>query len=220
MMKKAIVALALIATASMAAAQVANTPHNMLTNGPSSGPYGGSTAIAGMDQVCVFCHAPHHVNTGFVGAPLWNRATPSSTYTVYTSATLSATLPNPPNASSLACLSCHDGSANVGTVYNYGTATGGATGAAVAILTGGTQTISGVNSVGTDLRNDHPVGIAYPATGDFNAAVGGAVNGLPLYGATDTVECGSCHDPHDNANNNFLRASNAASALCLDCHIK
>jgi predicted CXXCH cytochrome family protein len=216
-MKKAIVALALIATATFAAADVVNSPHNMLTNGAGSGPYGGSTAVAGMDQVCVFCHAPHHTNTAFVGAPLWNRVSTGSTYTVYTSATISGAVASPPNATSLACLSCHDGSANVGTVYTYGTSTGGT---GTAILTGGTQAITGINNVGTNLSNDHPIGVVYPATGDFNAAAGGAVNGLPLYGDTDTVECGSCHDPHDNANNNFLRASNAASALCLDCHIK
>ena len=32
--------------------------------------------------------------------------------------------------------------------------------------------------------------------------------------------CGSCHNPHDNSNSNFLIESNASSALCLRCHIK
>lgn len=39
-------------------------------------------------------------------------------------------------------------------------------------------------------------------------------------GAAPAVECGSCHDPHTNANTTFLRLSNAASALCLSCHVK
>ena len=53
---------------------------------------------------------------------------------------------------------------------------------------------------------------------------------LPLYGAFDvgaatavatlsapTVECGTCHDPHNSAPM-FLRISNAGSRLCLSCH--
>lgn len=34
------------------------------------------------------------------------------------------------------------------------------------------------------------------------------------------VECASCHDPHSTTNGTFLRVSNAASGLCLTCHIK
>ncbi len=41
-----------------------------------------------------------------------------------------------------------------------------------------------------------------------------------------TVECGSCHDPHDGQNTGgpgsvqFLRISNAGSEVCVTCHIK
>jgi predicted CXXCH cytochrome family protein len=35
-----------------------------------------------------------------------------------------------------------------------------------------------------------------------------------------SVECGSCHDPHNTGNGTFLRMSNAASALCTTCHNK
>lgn len=34
------------------------------------------------------------------------------------------------------------------------------------------------------------------------------------------VECASCHQPHDNAYTTFLRNTNAASGLCLACHVK
>lgn len=34
------------------------------------------------------------------------------------------------------------------------------------------------------------------------------------------VECGSCHDPHNDANGRFLRIANAGSAVCLACHTK
>ncbi len=36
------------------------------------------------------------------------------------------------------------------------------------------------------------------------------------------VECGSCHDPHDDTKQpvSFMRISNAGSRVCLACHIK
>ena len=47
---------------------------------------------------------------------------------------------------------------------------------------------------------------------------------LPLYnnaGNTGpSVECATCHDPHTSAQTTFLRISNAASAVCLTCHVK
>ncbi len=103
-------------------------------------------------------------------------------------------------------------------------------------------------ALGTDLRDDHPVGIQYPATGpdvDFNApsTTRGALrffdtngNGradkdeVRLYNTGEgfELECATCHDPHgvpiagsgSQFRPNFLRVSNAASALCLTCHIK
>lgn len=70
--------------------------------------------------------------------------------------------------------------------------------------------------IGTDLRNDHPVGIRYPSVGpgvEFNKPDGefkniqyfdengdGAIqkNEIRLYNTGDgyEVECASCHDPH------------------------
>ena len=34
------------------------------------------------------------------------------------------------------------------------------------------------------------------------------------------VQCATCHNVHDNTNVPFLRVNNAASGLCLTCHIK
>lgn len=39
-------------------------------------------------------------------------------------------------------------------------------------------------------------------------------------GAGPSVECGSCHDPHNSTNPTFLRRANTGSALCLSCHVK
>jgi hypothetical protein len=102
--------------------------------------------------------------------------------------------------------------------------------------------------IGTDLRNDHPVGVRFPTVGlgvDFNPpnATRATVrwfdsdgdnrpdtNEVRLYDSGDgyAVECASCHDPHgvpsggsgSSFNASFLRVSNTGSALCLTCHIK
>ena len=50
---------------------------------------------------------------------------------------------------------------------------------------------------------------AFPANGTAAAA-----------GTYPSVECASCHDPHNVTNGTFLRVSNAASAVCLSCHVK
>lgn len=102
--------------------------------------------------------------------------------------------------------------------------------------------------IGTDLRNDHPVGVRFPtgAAGvDFkqpNATRPNMrwfdrdgdnrpdTNEVRLYDSGEgyAVECASCHDPHgvpsggtgSSFNPSFLRVANAGSVLCLTCHIK
>lgn len=76
---------------------------------------------------------------------------------------------------------------------------------------------------GTDLSNDHPIAVTYNTALDpaFNAILNGKVGVLPLYGAgKNQVECGTCHNVHNNTIDPFLRATNTGSALCLTCHIK
>ncbi|OGT21853.1 MAG: hypothetical protein A2V90_05775 [Gammaproteobacteria bacterium RBG_16_57_12] len=101
-------------------------------------------------------------------------------------------------------------------------------------------------TIGADLRNDHPVGITYPATGtpNFNVPANENVGKAKFFGADSTlnksdirlvyssgaykVECTSCHDPHGVPSagtgstfvGSFLRKDNAGSALCLTCHDK
>ena len=103
-------------------------------------------------------------------------------------------------------------------------------------------------AIGTDLTNDHPVGIDLPETGpgtDFNAPTGIRANirwydgdgdsrpdknEIRFYdtGSGPRVECASCHDPHGvpardaggTIWTSFLRVSNQASRVCLTCHVK
>lgn len=160
----------------------------------------------GSTQICIFCHAPHN-NAG--GTPLWNHAPTAATFTLYSSSTLNSTQAQPAGVSKL-CLSCHDGSV---AIDSYGTRTG-------------TTNITGDALLGTDLSNDHPIGFTYDAA--LATADGGLVTpssaslvvaNVPLYSAK--LECASCHDVHNSAGiAGLLRTTNAASALCLKCHVK
>jgi predicted CXXCH cytochrome family protein len=200
-------ALSLLATGA-ARADVQNSAHDL---------------SGGTEEICVYCHTPHNGDTASA-APLWNRTITSTTFTMYASPTLNMNIAGDPQASSLACLSCHDGVTGYNSIIR-GTATDG-------------TIMAGLRAIGegasADLSNDHPISITYDISADtaFNAATGlgspGAnVSGLPLYdrtaGSNDQVECGTCHDPHDPTDGtipSFLRSTNVNSALCTTCHIK
>jgi len=101
-------------------------------------------------------------------------------------------------------------------------------------------------NIGTDLRNDHPIGVTFPTANgvgtDWNTPAG--VQGSSNYFETvangrmdkeeirtydGKVECASCHDPHGVPsagtgsvfNKTFLRKQNTnGSAVCFTCHNK
>lgn len=168
-------------------------------------------------EICIVCHTPHNATSTI--APLWNHALTTQTFTTYSSPSLNASV-GQPNASSKACLSCHDGTVGLD-------AFGGRP---------GTTTIDGNENLGTDLSNDHPISFSFDATlsttdgGLFNptvrtvASLGGkTVDEGMLIG--HKVECGSCHDVHNNKGDapttaKLLIVNNANSALCLTCHNK
>lgn len=233
---------------------ITNTRHNMTQ---SSLPGKGGSMLAfrnNYGEVCVYCHTPHAANTG-AAAPLWNRKLPTdTTYNTYdklNTSTLTMAV-SQPGASSLPCLSCHDGSQAIDAIINmpgsgqYSSAADPTTWKANLELgqteagshhklsadgclachapgtaLGGSATDFSVFVIGTDLRNDHPVGVLFPASGngtDWNTPTGtvqkgvkvtkffdvGPANGnmdkseIRLYddGRGASVECASCHDPH------------------------
>ena len=101
---------------------VANTRHNMTQRQPGGGGPDGARMDAyrnNYGEVCVYCHTPHGANLK-AAVPLWNRTLKTTTYTTY--ATLgTSTVSQPitqPGASSLSCLSCHDGQVAVDSVIN------------------------------------------------------------------------------------------------------
>jgi len=180
---------------------IVETPHN-LNNYPG-------VSIPG-NQVCLPCHTPHNALLSGDENVLWNHAETGETFVMYRSTA------GQPEGPSKMCLSCHDG---VTAIDNYGG-------------TGGTGiVITGDANLGTDLSNDHPIGIEYPTSPPlsneynnpttFDAGIGGG-SGVHLVDieGTDRVECTSCHNVHNNGLGSFLLVPIQESYLCLQCHIK
>jgi predicted CXXCH cytochrome family protein len=212
-----IILLAIGASYIVYASNVANTKHNLSTSaGPSRTYY--LTAGTNGDEVCVFCHTPHGGDQS--QGPLWNRDYSPPSFNMYSSSTINMTMDAQPQTVSLACLSCHDGTTAFDALLNFPGS--GSTNPGDWTWANGYNTIQSSSTayMGTDLTNDHPISILYDTDkdNDFIPKNASNVNGLPLYNGK--VECGSCHNPHDNTNGLFLRASNAGSALCTKCHTK
>ncbi len=137
------------------------------------------------------------------------------------------TAPNHMAMNDTGCLACHSQ-----------TATGLSIGAGATDFT--------VMALGTDFRDDHPIGIPFkgetgdpdynPMTAtnkqgnlrffDLNGNSRPDKNEIRAFNSGDgfEVECASCHDPHGvevgTRIPTFLRVSNDASGVCTTCHIK
>jgi predicted CXXCH cytochrome family protein len=180
-------AVVLSATTSFALT-IKNTKHDLSASGA-----GTSYKVAGETQVCKFCHVPHNAKASTL---LWARNASNQPTAFYSNTeTMNATA-GAVGATSLLCLSCHDGVAVAGN----------------AVLTGSAK-------LGTNLYNTHPIGINYGA-GDtaLNTVAAATTAGIQLF--SNNVECASCHKVHDNAIAPFLRVTLTGSALCTACHVK
>jgi predicted CXXCH cytochrome family protein len=177
-------------------------------------------------QICDVCHAPHGT-TGGTQAPLWNHEITSTNFTLYTSGTLWENTVQPePGSISRLCLSCHDGTIAIdsfgGTVPATGTYVGD---------------INPNADLGTDLSNDHPVGILWNHQGDEQRnctechdvmSLNMKVKNVKFYPVPNNpgmpnfrLECGTCHDVHDGGPEpKLLRVTIAGSKLCQQCHGK
>ena len=161
------------------------------------------------NEICSPCHTPHNASSD---AALWARADLSSQgpYTLWPDSVL--------GTESLTCLSCHDGTIAVG-------------------VNGTGPLIGAIDSdldIGEDLTNDHPVGVEYPAFGFGTRWVEPTPNSrttevqdlgdMHIYledgGSAYRVECASCHAVHGEGFDDFLRASNDGSGVCLCCYIR
>jgi predicted CXXCH cytochrome family protein len=195
-----------------AQAAIKDTKHNLSTSNTISGANKLSSSGTTTTEICVFCHTPHGSDTS-AAVPLWNKKLNLPTnYTTYNSLGTSSLdgLVMPVGSVSLACLSCHDGSQALNVMINapgsggynsagaqFGTmASGGTVDTSTNALSAGI-----ITNIGTDLRNDHPVGVQYgggpktatsiPSSGDydnslfrdagFNTAHLTSANSLPVW---------------------------------------
>ncbi len=168
-------------------------------------------------EICKPCHTPHfgNVDAGF----MWNHELSAATFTMFEGETGG---PELLDERSLMCMGCHDGTVALDSF-------GGQT---------GINFIGGKAKIGTDLRDDHPIGAdaVYPTEPntrfnpqDSSHRVPGPWGSLRLRAWIDpddnvekyVVGCSTCHTAHNAGNfNHMVRFSNQASHLCLTCHIK
>jgi predicted CXXCH cytochrome family protein len=174
-------------------------------------------ATGNTGDVCAGCHTPHAANTSYK-ALLWNRSSVPTTFQPYDG---NPTTGNPDfkggtislgagSATSLLCMSCHDGANALNAVIDTPSGTAFST-----------AKVTGNSALSTDLSNDHPVGFVYDLSVNGGVKVVATPDGtkVKLFGSAPNrrVECGSCHDAHTTAGG-FLRSANTNSALCLACH--
>lgn len=227
-MKNYIIAAALVALISSptwAAVSIVNSKHDMIAAGFATANLGAQA------EVCVFCHTPHGAQTSVTQAQLWNNTPIASVdATMYVGIPGRSTINFAFDQTSInatdarLCLACHDG-----------TVSGPINGPNVGNITIGGASMSATASLGTDMSNDHPIGMNVGTNPETNP-LGGASGLHTLAYITDplrfgenpfelpgnTMHCSTCHDVHDSdpLMKPFLRISNVGSALCKACHEK
>jgi predicted CXXCH cytochrome family protein len=246
-------ALVAMLASGAASAGIAATKHNLSSGG--LGAVHTTGAGTSTDEICVFCHTPHGADTS-AAVPLWNKKLPSGTgYQTYkdlNSSTIDGEILTTVGSVSLACLSCHDGTQAMDNIINapgsggYDTTGGGATGLAYSWIGTGTSVdadgkmigaTTNIALIGTDLKNDHPIGIQYcgggPITGtpaaackdgDFKDATmaGGLKNATINNNLVWWVDSGTAADSRDKADMILYTRTFAAGAgpsvECATCH--
>jgi hypothetical protein len=225
-----------------ARASILNSPHDFHSRSWNNDPADPAT-------VCSVCHTPHHADHN--SGPLWGHTAISATgWKMYSQAYSPGyhmagnyIAPTAPAPSSLACLSCHDGSIAVN-------AYGGAVG--TEFVTNG----AAISEGSKDLTHSHPISFNYQSlvgTGptqdkwiydsaspvlapDANSPGFIAGNDMTIKGflldGSGNVECNSCHDVHNQEGSPYSIVNNpklvklngtqagVGSILCRSCHNK
>jgi hypothetical protein len=196
--------------------------------------------------VCSPCHAAHNTDPAQL-IPLWNHATSTATFTPYSSPTMQAT-PGQPTGTSLACLSCHDGTVAINQLLS------GQQGPTPEYIDPSAQ-------VGPNLHTTHPISFTYdsalatldgslndpatykigdsvptagttppvPATWSGTSLTGQTLN-KALLGNNNQMNCSSCHDVHKDVGSSpssgiMIKisgndSSGRGSLICRNCHLK
>ena len=230
---------------------ITNTRHNMAQSSVPGLAGAMVTVRNNYGEVCVYCHTPHGANTDAAAPLWNRTLPVDTVYTTYdklNTSTLTQTVYQP-GAASLPCLSCHDGSQAIDAIINmpgsgqyfptpdptqWTVWAAGQTKSPTQHRTliqcmachtdnTGSEVATDFTAfvIGTDLRNDHPVGVTFPSASgvgtDWKTPGGTKVVGsltnkffdetpngrmdkgeIRLYdsGNGASVECASCHDPH------------------------
>ncbi|MGE0480248.1 MAG: cytochrome c3 family protein [Phycisphaerae bacterium] len=149
-------------------------------------------------DLCTPCHTPHI--TAAQAPLLVQRPTATQPVRSYQSAFGEL------DASSVLCLSCHDGTA------------------APDVFTGphamnGSDRSSGGARPGRARLTSHPVGVAYPTNNPTYHSPESVARDGRIKLPAGRVQCRSCHDPHNTERHaGMLVKSNERSRLCLACH--
>jgi len=222
MKKTLILVVLMLFVASPAFALITGSKHDLSAAG---GVYTGGVSQAS----CQYCHTPHHAVSA--SAPLWNKTLTTTSFTLYGGGTTASnSTVSQPGDNSLTCLTCHDGTLNVGDVVT-GTSD---TIVLATVLTGGQMDSGADGYIGTDLADTHPVGVVYDsakvgslaglnsttaAAGSSDFTIGG--KNWRIYAGDDgtgTVQCGSCHDPHNTTTGEEPFLKDTKNTICSDCH--
>ncbi len=246
----------LLAISGTASAGIADTKHNL---GSGAGPAGRNQA-SNTAEICVFCHTPHGGSTD-APVPLWNKrlgvnGAPAgggsyTTYDTLQTPSLDGTVAQVGSVS-MACLSCHDGTqamdnvinapgsggvvANGGDGTNNGNDGRGFTWSGTRVTAAGVmQNADGfIANLGTDLTNDHPIGIQYCGGGisassltaatacadkDFRNVNTQVINGNQIF----WVETGTADNAKTRTDLPLYQRSGADAGLgplveCASCH--
>ena len=102
--------------------------------------------------------------------------------------------------SSMLCASCHDGVST--TDMNRG------------------SKADSLSSIPRGLQNEHPIDVPLdPVKNPKLAPLPLVLRQVKLFGHTNTVQCTTCHEVHDNNDADLLRTPNKNSSLCVVCHL-
>ena len=163
-------------------AGIAESVHNLGVTGAGPSANGGArNQFSGTAEICVFCHTPHGGDSS-AAIPLWNRKLNNpalyQTYDQLGTSTFDAQVADVGSVS-IGCLSCHDGSIALDNLINEPGSGADNAGFNAGKWSGADQQDGGfsdnpnpgrllpdiVQNLGTDLTNDHPVGMQYGGGG-------------------------------------------------------
>ena len=194
-----------------------------------SGPHDFSGRYAPGQRPCIACHTPHRaVQTKL----LWNHTLSGNTFTWSDATETAGGTPLPTDLNtwsgpSKLCLSCHDGSVSIGSIYQPP-------------MVWQERKVDDWARIGVggDLKGNHPVGVPYPyggvkntynglttgndalASGWVSFPTGVKLHSDPSAGGANNkgIECTTCHDAHDDVTGWYLRMQ--SPVLCKQCHVK